>query len=47
MRARCNYIAVTVLHLTRREFYRMQPGIFFDMVQIHNDRTPAKANEID
>ena len=39
MRGRYNYIAVTVLHLSRREFYRMNPGIFFDMVQMHSDRS--------
>ncbi len=33
-----NYIAVVVLHLTRHEFYRMNPGLFYDMVQINNSR---------
>lgn len=32
-----NYIAVSVLGLTRIEFYRMNPGIFYDMWHIHVD----------
>lgn len=47
MRARYNYIATTILHLTRREFYRMNPGLFLDMVQIHNNRLPHKQNDVD
>ena len=47
-RAEFNYIAVTLLHLTRREFYRMAPGLFFDMVQIHKDaHSPKRENDID
>ena len=42
MRAHHNYIAVTILHLSRREFYRMSPGLFYDMVQIYNDRLPKE-----
>ena len=46
MRALFNYVAVSKLHLTRREFYRMNPGLFFDMVQIKNKslRTEAEAD---
>jgi hypothetical protein len=44
MRADYNYIAVTVLHLSRREFYRMNPGIFFDMVQLNNERYKKKTD---
>ena len=40
-------MAVTVLHLTRLEFYRMNPGIFFDMVQIFNDNQPKLKNKND
>mgnify|MGYP007101962988 CR=1 FL=1 len=32
IRARHNYLGVTVLHLTRRELYRMNPGLFYDSV---------------
>lgn len=44
MRAHHNYMAVTILHLSRREFYRMNPGLFYDMVQICADsvRKPEK-----
>lgn len=45
MRAQVNYIAVTVLHLTRTELYRMNPGLFFDMVQIHNNRLPKSKDD--
>lgn len=38
MRASHNYWAVTILHLTRREFYRMNPGLFYDMLEIHKQR---------
>lgn len=47
MRARHNYDAVVHLHLTRREFYRMNPGLFYDMVQLHNNRTPGYQNDFD
>jgi len=45
MRAHHNYIAVTILHLTRRELYRMNPGLFYDMVQIHSDRQPKERTD--
>ena len=32
-----NYIALTVLNLTRAELYRMNPGIFFDLVALKNE----------
>ncbi len=38
MRASHNYLAVTILHLTRHEFYRMNPGLFYDMLEIHKRR---------
>lgn len=47
MRARYNYIAVTVLHLTRREFYRMKPGLFYDMVQMHSDQHGIQQSDPD
>lgn len=49
MRARYNYIAVVVLGMQRREFYRMNPGLFFDMVQIHAAKYKRETNnaEID
>lgn len=47
MRANYNYIAVTILHLTRHEFYRMNPGLFYDMVQLHRNRLPRKKNDVD
>lgn len=39
MRATHNYIAVTLLHLSRSELYRMNPGLFYDLVQIHKGKT--------
>lgn len=48
MRAHHNYIAVTILKLSRREFYRMNPGLFYDMVQIHSNNMPhSKSNAVD
>ena len=47
MRARHNYDAVVHLHLTRREFYRMNPGLFYDMVQIHNDSFQKRDADVD
>ena len=49
MRARHNYDAVVILHLTRRELYRMNPGLFYDMVQIYNDshRQKSAADDVD
>nr|DAR46638.1 MAG TPA: hypothetical protein [Caudoviricetes sp.] len=47
MRAHHNYMAVTILRLTRREFYRMSPGLFYDMVQIHSARLGGGNAEID
>lgn len=44
MRAQYNYMAVTILHLTRKEFYRMNPGLFDDMVQIHIDSLPKRSD---
>lgn len=44
MRARYNYIAVTKLHLTRSEFYRMHPGLFHDMVQLYINSLPKPKN---
>ncbi len=38
MRARFNYTAVVVLGMSRREFYRMNPGLFFDMAQLHANK---------
>lgn len=38
---------MTVLHLTRHEFYQMNPGLFYDMVQIHNNRIPGSKDDID
>ena len=46
MRSDLNYIAITVLHLTRIEFYRMNPGIFFDMMQIHRNSMPRKQEAV-
>lgn len=43
MRAHHNYMAVTILRLTRREFYRMNPGLFYDMVQIFSSRFKKSA----
>ena len=40
-----NYIAVTVLHLTRTDFYRMNPGLFFDLIQIRNDSMPKSGSD--
>lgn len=42
MRANYNYFALTILHLSRREFYRMNPGLFFDLIQIHSNNMPHK-----
>lgn len=47
MRAEHNYVALTVLHLDRREFYRMHPGLFYDLVQIHNSIHKKKDDDID
>jgi len=33
---------VTLLHLSRHDFYRMNPGLLFDLVQIHNERYGKK-----
>lgn len=38
-------MAVTILHLSRHEFYRMNPGLYYDMVQIYSDRLPKKPGE--
>ncbi|MBQ8616383.1 MAG: hypothetical protein IJ418_02605 [Clostridia bacterium] len=45
MRARHNYDAVVYLHLTRSDFYRMNPGLYYDMVQIYLDSIPRRGNE--
>lgn len=46
MRSDLNYMAITVLNLTRIEFYRMNPGIFFDMMQIHRNSIPKKQEDV-
>lgn len=45
MRAQYNHTGVTILHLSRHELYRMNPGVFHDMVQIHKNyqRKPERA----
>ena len=45
IRAQHNYDAIVYLHLTRREFYRMNPGLYYDLVQIHNDKAPRRSGE--
>ena len=45
MKAQFTYIALTVLHLSRHEFCRMQPGLFFDMVQLYKDSLPRSGGE--
>ena len=40
-----NYIAVTLLHLSRHELYRMHPGLFYDMVQIRNNSIKKQENK--
>ena len=45
MRASHNYFAITILHLSRREFYRMNPGLFYDMLEIYKQRMSKGANE--
>lgn len=48
IRAEYNYAAVTILRLSRREFYRMNPGLFFDLMQIHSKAThPNKEPDFD
>lgn len=42
-----NYVATVVLHLTRAEFYRMNPGLFFDMVQVNNRARNGGKNKED
>lgn len=42
IRAHHNYIAVTILRLSRSEFYRMHPGLFYDMVQCYSDSHKPK-----
>lgn len=32
-----NYYALRIFHMSRFEFYRMNPGIFYDLIQIHID----------
>ena len=44
MRSDLNYLAVKVLNLTRIEFYRMNPGIFSDMVYRHNKNFQRATN---
>jgi len=39
---------VTILHLSRLELYRMNPGLFYDMVQMHKDMLPkGKADDFE
>ena len=42
-RAYLNYIAAAILHLSRREFYLMNPGIFYEMVQTHSRMMSSEA----
>ena len=46
-RASVIYSGIVVLGLSRNELYRMNPGIYFDLCQIHNNRTNPKNNNED
>lgn len=46
MKTTYTFFAVAILHLTRLEFGRMTPGMFYDMVQIWtNANKPAKSSK--
>ena len=49
IRSRINYLASAYLHLSRMELYRMNPGIFYDMVQLYTEahRHGAPEDDID
>ncbi len=47
MRAQINYEALVYFNLTRKELYRMNPGLYYDLVQIYNDRNSSKRDPED
>lgn len=40
MKPRVLYAAFAILHMGTGTLCRMNPGMFYDLVQLHNDRLP-------
>lgn len=45
MRAKHLYYALTILRIPQNEFNRMNPGLFYDLIQIHTNRLPKKKDD--